>query len=85
MTHHHFVINRPRSKERALYLLDENKLEFNVARTASKPEIKAAIKELFQVKVAQVNTRITKDGKLAIIKLTPEYSAEDLSNRLGIL
>ena len=79
------VIISPRSKERALYLLEENKIEFNVVRKATKPQIRTAIEDLFKIKVAGVNTRIAKEGKIAIVKLSPEDSAEDLSNRLGIL
>ena len=79
------VIIRPRSKERALYLLEENKIEFNVIRKATKPQIRTAIEDLFKIKVSGVNTRIAKEGKIAIVKLSPEDSAEDLSNRLGIL
>ena len=81
----HRVILSPRSKERALYMLDENKLEFYVSRTSSKPDIRAAVQDLFQVEALKVNTRITKEGKLAIITLPADHSAEDLSNRLGIL
>ena len=81
----HKVILSPRSKERALFMLEQNKLEFYVARTASKHDIKGAIRALFQVEVSKVNTRITKEGKLAIVKLSEGHSAEDLSNRLGIL
>ena len=42
----HKVILSPRSKERALYMLEENKLEFYVARTASKLDIKGAVRAL---------------------------------------
>ena len=66
-------------------MLEENKLEFYVARTASKLDIKGAVRALFQVEVSKVNTRINKEGKLAIVKLAEGHSAEDLSNRLGIL
>ena len=45
----HKVILSPRSKERALYMLEQNKLEFYVARTASKLDIKGAVRSLFQV------------------------------------
>ena len=79
------IVIRPRSKERALYLLEENKIEFNVVRKATKPQIRTAIEDLFKIKVSGVNTRIAKEGKIAIVKLSPEDSAEDLSNRLGIL
>ena len=81
----HKVILSPRSKERALYMLEQNKLEFYVSRISSKGDIKRAIKALFQIEVSKVNTRITKEGKLAIVKLADGHSAEDLSNRLGIL
>ncbi|SUZ64261.1 uncharacterized protein METZ01_LOCUS17115 [marine metagenome] len=66
-------------------MLDDNKLEFYVSRTSSKPDIRAAVQDLFQVEALKVNTRITKEGKLAIVTLTADHSAEDLSNRLGIL
>ena len=50
-------------------MLEQNKLEFYVARTASKLDVKGAVKALFQVEVSKVNTRITKEGKLAIVKV----------------
>ena len=46
------IVISPRSKERALYLLEENKIEFNVVRIATKPQIKNAIEDLFKIKVA---------------------------------
>ena len=36
------------------------------------------------VKVEKVNTRIMKDGKHAIIKMTEDFSAEEVGMRLGI-
>ena len=56
----HKIILSPRSKERALYMLEQNKVEFYVARTASKYDIKGAVQALFQVVVSKVNTRISK-------------------------
>ncbi len=81
----HRIILSPRSKERALYMLNDNKPQFYVSRTSTKPDIRAAVQDLFQVEALKVNTRITKEGKLAIVTLTADHSAEDLSNRLGIL
>jgi large subunit ribosomal protein L23 len=46
---------------------EQNKLTFNVALDASKPEIKKAIEELFKVKVSAVNTLRVK-GKLKRFK-----------------
>jgi large subunit ribosomal protein L23 len=50
------LVRRPIVTERATILLEENKYTFEVAPHATKPDIKAAIEELFDVKVVQVNT-----------------------------
>ena len=63
---------------------DGNRLEFIVRRDSTKPEIKEAFERRCEVKVEMVNTRIMKDGKHAIIKLTKDYSAEEVGMRLGI-
>jgi large subunit ribosomal protein L23 len=39
---------------------DQNQVVFNVARRATKPEIKAAVEALFGVKVTAVNTLVRK-------------------------
>ena len=63
---------------------DGNRLEFIVRRDSTKAEIKAAFERRYEVKVERVNTRIMKDGKHAIIKLTKDFSAEEVGMRLGI-
>lgn len=63
---------------------DGNRLEFIVRRDSTKAEIKAAFEKRYEAKVASVNTRITKNGKHAIIKLTKDFSAEEVGMRLGI-
>ncbi len=63
---------------------DGNRLEFIVRRDANKQEIRQAFERRYEVKVAKVNTRIMKDGKHAIIKLTKDYSAEEIGMRIGI-
>lgn len=63
---------------------DGNKIEFVVHRHASKIDIKSVFEELFEVKVDTVWTRIQKDGKHAIIKLSEGYSAEEVSTRVGV-
>lgn len=50
------LIRRPILTEKATRLMEDNKYSFNVVLQATKPEIKAAIEDLFQVKVVQVNT-----------------------------
>jgi len=63
----------------------ENKIVFIVNRRATKVDIKRAVEELYQVKVEDVNTLITREGtKKALVKLAPEYSATELAVKLGI-
>jgi large subunit ribosomal protein L23 len=50
------LILQPIVTEKATFLMEENKYVFEVAPKATKPEIKAAIESLFDVKVAKVNT-----------------------------
>lgn len=51
------LIRRPIVTEKATRFMEENKYTFEVTPQATKPEIKAAIEDLFQVKVVQVNTQ----------------------------
>lgn len=60
-----------------------NRLEFIVVRTATKEVVKEAVERLFDVKVEKVNTRITKAGKHASVKLAEGYDAEETSLKLG--
>ena len=61
----------------------EQRLEFLVRRSASKKQIAEAVKTIFEVEVAKVNVRNTKNGKHASVKLAEGYDAEDASMRLG--
>jgi len=50
------LVLRPIVTEKATILLEQNKYVFEVIPKATKPEIKAAIESLFEVKVVSVNT-----------------------------
>lgn len=50
------LVLRPVVTEKATLLLEENKYVFDVILKATKPQIKAAIESLFEVKVVAVNT-----------------------------
>jgi large subunit ribosomal protein L23 len=64
----------------------ENKLVFVVNMKAKKNDIKRAVEELYQVKVSNINTVISRKGeKKAFVRLNPEYSATDIAIKLGIL
>ena len=57
---HFDVIVAPHITEKSTMLTEQNAVVFKVARGASKPEIKAAVEALFNVKVTGVNTMFTK-------------------------
>ncbi|MDA0877644.1 MAG: 50S ribosomal protein L23 [archaeon] len=61
----------------------EQRLEFIVDRRATKQQIARAVETIFEVEVAKVNTRITKHGKHASVRLAEGYDAEDAAMRLG--
>ncbi len=54
------VIVSPAITEKSTLMSENNQVLFNVARTATKPEIKKAIEQLFDVKVKAVNTLVRK-------------------------
>lgn len=54
------VIQAPVITEKATLSGEHNQVTFKVASDATKPEIKAAVEGLFNVKVKSVNTLITK-------------------------
>ena len=57
---HYDVIVSPAITEKSTMASEFNQVVFNVARKASKPEIKAAVEALFGVKVTGVNTLVRK-------------------------
>jgi len=60
---HYDVIVSPVITEKATIASERNQVTFNVARTATKPQIKEAVEKLFDVKVKAVNTLVRK-GKV---------------------
>jgi large subunit ribosomal protein L23 len=60
---HYDVIVSPAITEKSTMASEQNQVVFNVAKKATKPEIKAAIEALFSVKVMSVNTLVRK-GKV---------------------
>jgi large subunit ribosomal protein L23 len=57
---HYDIIRSPVITEKSTAASEHNKLVFQVARTATKPQIKAAVETLFKVKVTSVNTLVRK-------------------------
>ena len=59
---HYDLIVAPVITEKATIASESNQFVFKVRREATKPQIKAAIEKLFDVKVTAVNT-LTRKGK----------------------
>ena len=57
---HYDIVLAPHITEKSTMLSEANAMVFKVAPSATKPEIKAAIEALFNVKVTNVNTIVTK-------------------------
>jgi large subunit ribosomal protein L23 len=84
---HYETIVSPVITEKATIASENNQFVFKVARHATKPQIKAAIEQLFDVKVTAVNTLLRKgktkrfrgvrgrqqDMKKAIVTLADGY------------
>jgi large subunit ribosomal protein L23Ae len=65
---------------------DNNTLCFIVDIKANKRQIKAAVKDLYNVECEKVNTLITPRGlKKVYVRLTKDYDALDVANRIGII
>jgi len=87
---HYDVVVRPIITEKSTLVGEHNQLVFEVARGATKPEIKAAVEALFNVKVTAVNTLVHKgktkrwrgkpyrrsDAKKAIVTLAEGQSID---------
>ena len=79
------ILYHPYVTEKTMNLMEKkNALEFIVKRKADKKQIKKAVEKMFEVEVKDVNTKITKKGKHAIVTFTPEYNAEDIGMRIGV-
>eukprot|EP00931_Biecheleriopsis_adriatica_P084391 TRINITY_DN581_c0_g1_i1.p2 TRINITY_DN581_c0_g1~~TRINITY_DN581_c0_g1_i1.p2 ORF type:complete len:166 (-),score=51.80 TRINITY_DN581_c0_g1_i1:39-473(-) len=81
------IIQCPVTTESAMKKIEEiNTLVFLVDLKATKPKIKEAVRQLYDVKCAKVNTLIRPDGrKKAYVHLTQDYDALDVANRIGII
>ena len=80
---HYDVIVAPHITEKSTLLSEQNAVVFKVAKDASKPEIKAAVEALFNVKVTGVNTIVTK-GKSKRWKGRP-YERSDFKKAIVTL
>ena len=94
---HFDVIVAPHITEKSTMLSEQNAVVFKVAKTASKPEIKAAVEAIYGRTVASVNTIVSKgkskrwkgqayqrsDAKKAIVTLAEGESIDITSGVQG--
>ncbi|CDS38224.1 60S ribosomal protein L23a [Echinococcus multilocularis] len=81
------IIRHPVTTEAAMKKIEDNDtLVFVVDRRANKPAIKAAVQEMYKIKVAKVNTlNCPQNIKKAYVKLPPDFDALDVANKIGII
>ena len=82
-TRHYDVIVAPHITEKATLLSEHNAVVFRVAQDTTKPQIKAAVEALFDVKVTGVNT-LTVKGKTKRWKGRP-YTRSDVKKAVVTL
>jgi len=65
---------------------ENNTLVFIVDVRATKKQIKAAVNRMYDIQCEKVNTLIRPDGqKKAYVRLTADYDALDVANKIGII
>lgn len=81
------TIVSPLNTESAMKKIEENNtLVFIVDLRANKRQIKDAVKKLYDVQAAKINTLIRPDGKKkAYVRLTPDHDALDVANKIGFI
>ncbi|XP_061031943.1 large ribosomal subunit protein uL23-like [Eubalaena glacialis] len=84
---HYAIIKFPLTTESAMKKIeDNNTLVFIVDVKANKHQTKQAVKKLYDIDVAKVNTLIRPDGeKKAYVRPAPDYDALDVANKIGII
>ncbi|KAK8479313.1 hypothetical protein V6N13_010965 [Hibiscus sabdariffa] len=84
---HYQILKFPLTTESAMKKIeDNNTLVFIVDIRADKKKIKDAVKKMYDIQAKKVNTLIRPDGtKKAYVRLTPDYDALDVANKIGSL
>lgn len=80
------ILEKIKSTEKIVRQIEvDNVLVFVVDRAISKPEVKAEVESLLDVKVVKVRTQTMKNKKYAYVKLNKEYPAVDVATKLGMM
>jgi len=79
-------INYPFVTEKAMMLLDENKLQFIVDTRSNKKQIVEDVEKLYGFKVTSAKTMSTMKGtKKAILTFQDPESAHEIATRIGLM
>ncbi|KAF3340783.1 60S ribosomal protein L23a-like protein [Carex littledalei] len=83
----YMILKYPLTTESAMKKIeDNNTLVFIVDIRADKKKIKDAVKKMYDIQAKKVNTLIRPDGtKKAYVRLTPDFDALDVANKIGII
>merc|ERR1712185_65302 len=81
------ILKYPLTTESAMKKIeDNNTLVFIVDTRANKRQITEAVRRMYEIKTAKVNTLVRPDGsKKAYVRLTTDYDALDVANKIGII
>jgi len=81
------ILKFPLTTESAMKKIeDNNTLVFIVDVKANKRQIKEAVSQMYEIQCQKINTLIRPDGqKKAYVRLTADFDALDVANRVGII
>lgn len=81
------IVKHPLSTESAIKTIEDyNTLVFIVDKRATKPAIKKACQDLYNITVKKVNTLIRPDGqKKAYVVLSKQHDSLEIANKIGIM
>ncbi|GAB5583768.1 60S ribosomal protein L23a-like [Prionailurus iriomotensis] len=80
------ILGRTASGETSLRKWKTQHTCFIVGVKANKHQIRQAVKKLYNIGVAKVNTLIRPDGeKETYVRLAPDYDVLDVANKIGII
>jgi large subunit ribosomal protein L23 len=79
------ILLKPFVTEKSMLQIErDNKIWFIVNEKATRDQVKRAVEEISEMKVSNVNILRDKEGKKAIVKISKDFSAEELATKLGI-
>ncbi|XP_052501025.1 60S ribosomal protein L23a-like [Budorcas taxicolor] len=84
---HYAIISFLLTTESAMKKIEDNNTLVSIVDVkANKHQIKQAVKKLYPIDMAKVNTLIRPDGEeKAYVRLAPDYDVLDVANKIGVI